>query len=135
MGFATGALFDIAGRNVAEVKVADCKLTRFANTDATGLYHALRIAAPHAKLTFANNDIWPARAFGTGVRIEAVKWASLTGNTFDGCLTPVDIAARHGRVLLAANLSEDTRGPLSVDRRGEALVLDAANAWDKPGPA
>ncbi len=134
IGFAAGALFEIAGRNVAEVKIAGCKLTRYANTDAPGLYHALRIAAPHAKLTFANNDIWPARAFGTGVRIEAVKWASLTGNTFDGCLTPVEIVARHSRVLLSANLSSDTRGPLSVNRGGDAPVLDAANAWDKPGP-
>lgn len=134
IGFAAGALFDIAGRNVAEVKIADCKLTRYANTDTTGLYHALRIAAPNAKLTFANNDVWPARAYGTGLRVEGVKWASLTGNTFDGCLTPIHIATRHGRILIAANLSSDTRGPLSVSRHDGAPVLDAANAWDKPGP-
>jgi hypothetical protein len=135
IGFAAGALFEIAGPNVAEVKIADCKLTRYANTDTTGLYHALRIAAPHARLTFANNDVWPARTYGSGVRVESVKWASITGNTFDGCLTPVHIASRHGRVLLATNLSEDTRGPLSVNRHEESPVLDAANAWDKPGPA
>lgn len=135
VGFAHGAVFEIGGVNVAEVKIADCKLTRHAHTSAPGIYPALRIAAPNARLTFANNDIAPASGFGSGLRIEAVKWASITGNTFDSCLTPVDVAAPRGRILLAANLSADTRGPLSVAHSGGAHVLDAANAWDKPGPA
>ena len=134
VGFAQGAIFDIAGTNVAEVKIAGCKLTRHANTTVPGLYHALRIAAPNAKLTFANNDIAPASRLGSGLRIEAVKWASITGNTFDACVTPVDLAAPHGRVLLSANFSSGTLGPLAVAHTGGAQVLDAANAWDKPGP-
>jgi hypothetical protein len=134
VGFAQGPLFDITGINVAEVKIADCKLSRHAHTRIPGIYHALRIAAPNAKLTVANNDVIPASEFGSGLRIEAVKWASITGNTFDGCLTPVDLAAKHGRILLSANLSAGTHGPVSVAHAGGAHVLDAANAWDKPGP-
>jgi hypothetical protein len=134
VGFADGAVFDVVGANVAEVKIADCKLTRHANTAVPGIYHALRIAAPNAKLTFANNDVAPASGFGSGLRIDTVKWASITGNTFDSCLTPVDLAAPHGRILLSANLSSGTHGPVSVAHAGGAHVLDAANAWDKPGP-
>ena len=134
VGFADGAVFEIAGVNVAEVKIADCKLTRHAHTAAPGIYHALRIAAPNARLTFANNDIAPASGFGSGIRVDAVKWASVTGNTFDRCLTPVDLAAPHGRILLSANLSSETRGPVSVTHSGGAHVLEGTNAWDKPGP-
>ena len=134
IGFATGAVFEIAGANVSEVKIADCKLTRFANTPTHGTYHALHIAAPNAKLTFANNDVLPASGFGTGLRLEAIRWASITGNTFEGCATPVEVAARGGRILLAANLSSDTRGARSVAGAGAAFVLDAANAWDKAVP-
>ena len=135
VGFAAGTVFDITGKNVAEVKVADCKLTRYANTNTQGLYPALRLAAPNARLSFANNDVWPAGGWGTGLRIEAVRWASVTGNTFDGCVTPIDLAAGRGRILLSANLSSDTRGPVSVSRSAGAHVLDGGNAWDKPGPA
>jgi hypothetical protein len=117
------------------VKIAECKLTRFAHTATPGTYHALRIAAPNAKLSFSNNDILPASHFGTGMKIEAIKWASVTGNTFEGCTTPIELASRGGRILLSANLSSETRGPRSVTGAGTAIVLDAANAWDKPAPA
>ena len=133
-GFVSGAIFDIEGVNVSEVKISDCKLTRHAHTATPGTYHALRIAAPNAKLTFSNNDILPAGRFGTGIRIEAVKWASVTGNTFEGCAAPIELAGTAGRILLSANLSSATRGPRSVVGAGTAFVLDAANAWDKPAP-
>lgn len=132
IGFATGAVFEIEGVNVSEVKIADCKLTRFANTATPGMYHALRIAAPNARLTFSNNDVLPANGLGTGIRIEAVKWASVIGNTFESCEAPVDLATPIGRILLSANLSSDTRGQFSLIGPGAAGVLDAANAWDKP---
>jgi hypothetical protein len=135
VGFASGSVFDIAGANVAEVKIADCKLTRYANTRTPGSYHALRIAAPNARLTFSNNDILPASQLGTGIRIEASKWASVTGNTFEACAAPVELAGRAGRILLAANLSSDTRGPRSVVGAGAELATEAANAWDKPAAA
>ena len=134
VGFAAGAVFDIAGVNVSEVKIADCKLTRYANTTMPGAYHALRIAAPNARLTFSNNDVLPASALGTGLRIEAIKWASVTGNTFEACEEPIHLATRSGRILLSANLSSDTRGPFSVTGPGTAIAMDAANGWDKPGP-
>jgi len=63
-GFVSGAIFDIEGVNVSEVKISDCKLTRHAHTATPGTYHALRIAAPNAKLTFSNNDILPASRLG-----------------------------------------------------------------------
>lgn len=134
VGFAVGAVFDIAGINVTEVKIADCKLTRYANTRTAGIYHALRLAAPNARLTFSNNDVLPASALGTGLRVEAIKWASITGNTFEACVAPIDLATRSGRMLLSANLSSDTRGPFSVTGPGTAIAMDVANAWDKPGP-
>ncbi|MBV9756817.1 MAG: hypothetical protein JO047_07165 [Alphaproteobacteria bacterium] len=131
IGFSTGTAFDISGANVAEVKVTDCKLTRFANTAAGQPYCAMHIDAPNARLLFVGNDILPASAGNNGVEIAAVLMANLVGNSFSFLQAPLLITTTSGFISLAGNSSFGTTGSSAIAGTATANVQDIGNAWDQ----
>ncbi len=131
VGFTTGTLFDISGANVAEVKISDCKLTRYANTTAGQPYYALRINAPNARLLFSENDLLPASGGNIGVQVNAVASANIVGNSFSSLQAAIDIETTSGLISLSGNLSRNTVGPSAIVGTGTSNVQDYGNAWDQ----
>lgn len=129
VGFAQGAVFDIKGDFVYEIRVSDSKLTRYSHGGAAGPFPALRIDAPNARLTLAACDILPQDG-GLGVQITAISCATLTGNCFAGCATPLDIETASGLVTLSGNSSVATSGAFAV----QTALLAARSVTVGGGP-
>jgi len=131
IGFATGTVFDISGTNVAEIKISDCKLTRYGRSSSGQPFFALRIDAPNARILFDGNDVLPASGGNVGVQLNAIATAHIVGNIFTGFLAPVDIETTGGVILLSGNTSSGTSGANAVIGTGTSNVQDWGNAWDK----
>lgn len=131
LGFSTGSVFGISGTNVSEVKITDCKLTRFGDTGAGQPYCALHIDAPNARLLFAGNDVAPATVGNNGVEIAAVFTATLVGNAFSFLQAPLLITTTAGFISLAGNSSIGTSGSSAIVGTATSNVQDLGNAWDQ----
>jgi hypothetical protein len=131
IGFSTGSVFGISGANVAEVKITDCKLTRFANTAAGQPYCALHIDAPNARLLFVGNEVVPASVGNNGVELAAVLTAHLVGNSFNVLEAPLLITTTAGLISLAGNSSIGTTGSSAIAGTATSNVQDLGNAWDQ----
>lgn len=131
VGFSTGTLFDISGTNVQEVKVNDCKLTRYANTSSGQPYYALRIDAPNSRLLFSGNDIAAASTGNTGIQINAIETANIVGNAFTFLQVPIDLETTGGMISISGNCSTGTSGSSAMIGTATSNVQDCGNAWDK----
>lgn len=131
VGFSSGTLFDVAGTNVAEVKITDCKLTRYANTSSGQPYYALSLNAPNARLLFSGNDVLAASGGNTGIQINAVQTASIVGNAFTGLQAPIDIETTSGSIALSGNVTTSTSGSAAIVGIGTSNIQDHGNAWDQ----
>jgi hypothetical protein len=131
VGFSTGTLFDISGANVAEVKITDCKLTRYAATSFGQPYYALRINAPNSRLLFSANDVIPASAGNTGIQINAIANANIVGNAFTFLHVPIDIETTAGFIAISGNSSVGTSGSSALLGTATANVQECGNAWDQ----
>ena len=131
VGFSTGTLFDISGTNVAEVKITDCKLTRYAATSSGQPYYALRINAPNSRLLFSGNDVLSASPGNTGVQINGIAAASIVGNAFTSLQVPIDIETTGGMISISSNSSTGTSGSSAILGTATSNVQECSNAWDQ----
>jgi hypothetical protein len=131
IGFSTGTVFDISGANVAEVKISDCKLTRYGNSSSGQPFCALRIDAPNSRVVFAANDVLPASGGNIGIQINAIATAHVVGNMFAGLQAPIDVETTSGVISLSGNTSTGTSGPKAIIGTAGSNVQDWGNAWDK----
>ena len=131
VGFSTGTLFDISGANVSEVKITDCKLTRYAATSSGQPYFALRINAPNSRLLFSGNDVISASPGNTGIQINAIAAANIVGNTFTFLQVPIDIETTGGMISISGNSGTGTSGSGAVVGTAASNLQDCGNAWDQ----
>lgn len=131
IGFSTGTIFDISGANVAEVRITDSKLTRYANIATGQPYYGLRIDAPNARLLFSGNELVPVSTGNTGIQINAIGSANIVGNTFNFLQAPIDIETTSGNISISSNTSIGTAGSKAVIGIATANVQDWGNAWDQ----
>ncbi len=127
VGFCEGGIFDIRGDYVYEIRITDCKLTRYSHNSVISPNPALRIDAPNGRLSFIGNEVLPQDG-GVGVQITNILAATLVGNDFSGCAIPVDIETALGLITLSGNTATATSGVSTI-----ATGLLAANTVSVSG--